>query len=79
MWAEEWDTQEIELNGRPVELISYRISNSYLAEVESTGTKQTIARAIAKTREKAREEAVETAAWRIIRSQPMDLSLTVGG
>jgi hypothetical protein len=79
MWKQGWETQELELKGWPVKLISCRINNSYVSEVESIASGDTIAMAIAVTREEAQQEALGTAARRLFRSWAFDPELTVGG
>jgi hypothetical protein len=78
MRAENWTRQELELEGWPVTLTSYRIADSYLTEIESTDSGASIARGIAATSEQSRKEAFETAIKRLIRTRRI-ADMTVGG
>lgn len=79
MQTERWHKHELEIKGFPVKLISCRIDQSYLTEVESISSGATIALAIAATPEEARKNALETATKRLLRTPRFDLELTVGG
>jgi phosphoribosylformylglycinamidine (FGAM) synthase PurS component len=79
MWNERWHTQELELKGWQVKLISRRTNNSYLSEVVSIASGDTIALAIAATREEAQKEALGSAARRLFRNRRFDPELMVGG
>jgi len=60
-----------------VRIISYRLDEFYVSEVESASSGATIAMIVATIPEEARREALETAARRLLRTR--DLELTVGG
>jgi len=77
MRAEGWVTEELELEGWPVTVTSYRIASSFLTEVESGCSGSILARGIGSTREESRREAFETASRRLLHSRFSDL--TVGG
>lgn len=79
MFSEQSETRELELEGWPVALSSYRINGYYLAEVESTPSGTRIAMIVAATREAAEKEALATAAARLLRTVCFDPGLTVGG
>jgi hypothetical protein len=77
MRAENWDRRELEIEGWPVKVTSYRIGESFVTDIESTDTGATIARGIAKTREESSQEAFETASRRVLRTRRFHL--TIGG
>jgi len=79
MRAEGWVMEEIELEGRPVKVITYRIGDSFVTEVESSSSGAVIACSAGKTQEAVEKEAIETAARRLRRTRRIDLGLTVGG
>jgi hypothetical protein len=79
MRAEDWYRREFELEGWPVKLTGYRIGGAYLAEIESTDSGATIARATGKTQAEAEKDVLETATRRVLRTRRTDLGLTVGG
>jgi len=70
-------TQELDINGWRVKLISSWIDEFYLAEVEAASSAATIAIAIGHRQEEAEREALEIATRRLLRARQFDL--TVGG
>jgi hypothetical protein len=63
--AEEWDTYQQDLEGWPVRVTCYRISKSYVTQIESSICGSVIARGIAATREDSARQAFETARERL--------------
>jgi len=79
MRAKDWVTEEIDLEGYPVRVITYRIGDSFVTEVESTSSGAVIARSAGKTQEAVQRETLETATRRLLRARRIDPGLTVGG
>lgn len=81
MRAEEFGKRPLELEGWTVHLVSYRIGDRYVAEVEDISSGVTIARNIDEVCRVAEEHAIETAVKRLSRTRRvnLDLSRTVGG
>jgi hypothetical protein len=79
MRAENWGKEELELEGWPVKVITYRIDDSFFTEIESSSSGAVIARSAGKVQQAVRSEAIETATRRLLRTRRLDLSLTVGG
>jgi len=79
MPAEDFQKQPLELAGWAVHLNSYRLGESYVAEVEAISSGVTVARANDSERAIAEEQAIETALKRLGRTRRVDLDLTVGG
>lgn len=79
MRAEEWETKDLELDGWPGKLSSYRIGASHIAIVELLCSGSILATAIAATREKAHEEVLQSATTRLRCTRLLDAHLTVGG
>jgi hypothetical protein len=79
MRAENWRKEEFELEGWPVRMISYRIGDSWVIEVEVTSSGTKVACTMGKACEAAKTEALETAARRLLRTRRVDPTLTVGG
>jgi hypothetical protein len=77
--AEGWETKNIDLNGWPAKLASYRVGDSYIATLELTSFGSTIATVIATTREEAHEAALKNAEARLRGTRLRDAHLTVGG
>jgi hypothetical protein len=61
-----------------IQIFSYQLSSSHVAEVRPAGSYEVIATAIAPNYEEARDHAVQLAFRRIFNSA-LDLSKTVGG
>ncbi|HEY7305921.1 MAG TPA: hypothetical protein VH601_17485 [Bryobacteraceae bacterium] len=76
--TELWERLEVEIEGRQVVLISYRIGKSYLVQIEACDSGELIARATGKTLFETQIEALNTAATRL-GSTVRNLELTVGG
>lgn len=76
--AEDWCQKELLLQGVPVRLRSYRIDDSYVAEIESTPLGENIARVISRNNNETQRMAVETAIQRL-RPRWIDPNLMVGG
>jgi hypothetical protein len=79
MRAEDWSHENIELEGWPILIVSFRLGDNYVVQAESTSSGVTIARATATTRFKAYRQAIDSATRRLARTRIVDLSLTVGG
>jgi hypothetical protein len=78
MAPELWERLEVEMEGRSVVLISYRIGKSYLVHIEACYSGELIARATGKTLFETQIEALTTAAIRL-GSSGRNLELMVGG
>lgn len=65
MESELWERLEVEIEGRSVVLISYRIGRSYLIQVEACDSRELIARAMGKTLFETQIEGLNTAAKRL--------------
>ena len=76
--AEDWRQKELLLQGVPVRLRTYRIDESYVAEIESTSIGENIAQAISRSNKETERMAVETAIQRL-RPRSIDPNLMVGG
>lgn len=77
MWAEDGSACQRELEGWPVSVTCYRISNSYVTQIEFSPYGTVIARGIAATREDAENQAFETAKERLLLN--CCIELMVGG
>jgi hypothetical protein len=73
-------SEEIELlEGYPVRVITCRIGDSFVTEVESSSLGAMIACSAGKAQEAVEKEALERATGRLLRTRRIDLGLTVGG
>ena len=77
MHAENWMEYPTELERWPVTVTCYRISSSYVTQVESSPSGKVIARSIAASRDESEKQAFETAKRRLLHTRYIEL--TVGG
>ena len=61
MRAEEYKEQNIELNGWPVHLVSYKIGEKYYCQADNVSPGACLARMSGATREEAEEQAISKA------------------
>jgi hypothetical protein len=82
MRADNWISEEVELEGWAVKVTSYEINDRFLTEIDAMSSGTTLARGIASNREESRGEAFKTASRRLQRTRLIDVAfgdLTVGG
>ena len=76
MRAEDYQRRRQELAGWPVVIVSYRLDDRFICEIESAGAG--LARAEAATREAAEREAMSTGSQRLARTRVQEVDRSPG-
>jgi hypothetical protein len=69
MRAEDYQRRRQELAGWPVGIVSYRLGDRFICEIDNVNPGARVARAEGATREEAERAAIETAERRLGRTQ----------
>jgi hypothetical protein len=77
MHAENWRSENCELEGYAVRVSSYQIGIAYLTEIESIDSGSLVGRGVAGSFQESRRKAFAIASERLLRTR--SFSLTVGG
>ncbi len=65
MKAEEYQQRELEIEGWPVKLVSYRLGETYHCTLDNVSPGATIARTTGSTREEAESKAIRSAGQKL--------------
>lgn len=69
MRAEEWAERKLEIEGWPVNLVSYKLGDRYYCQADNVSPGANIARASAENREQAEQRVLEKATERLGRTR----------